>query len=97
MLVNNAANDERHEVGEVTVDYWDRSFAVNLRHQFFAAQAVRLHMRELGRGSIINLSSISWMHGGSRVVAYASAKAAVVGLTTSLGTSSGPTISASMP
>ena len=90
VLVNNAANDERHDVDDVTVDYWDRSFAVNLRHQFFAAQAVRPHMRELGRGSIVNLSSISWMHGGSRVVAYASAKAAVVGLTTSLGNELGP-------
>ena len=58
--------------------------AVNLRHQFFAAQAVQPHMRELGGGSIINFSSIAWMFGGIEMVAYSSAKAAVVGLTNSL-------------
>lgn len=84
VLVNNAANDERHEVDAVTPEYWDRAMAVNLRHQFFAAQAVRPHMRSLGRGSIINFSSIAWMGGGVRMVAYTSAKAAVVGMTRSL-------------
>ncbi len=83
-LVNNAANDERHDVAEVTPEYWDHAFAVNLRHQFFAAQAVRPHMQALGHGSIINFSSVAWMYGAARLVAYASAKAAVVGLTHTL-------------
>lgn len=84
VLVNNAASDDRHKVDDVTPDYWDKAMAVNLRHQFFAAQAVRPHMIELGGGSIINFSSIAWMSGGSEMVAYASAKAAIVGLTNSL-------------
>ncbi len=84
VLVNNAANDERHDVDTLTPEYWDRAQNVNLRHQFFAAQAVRAQMRELGGGSIINLSSIAWMAGVARLVAYTTAKAAVVGLTRSL-------------
>ena len=84
VLVNNAANDERHDVDSVTPEYWDQAFAVNLRHQFFAAQAVRPHMKGLGFGSIVNFSSIAWMAGGAGFVAYATAKAAVVGLTNSL-------------
>jgi NAD(P)-dependent dehydrogenase (short-subunit alcohol dehydrogenase family) len=84
VLVNNAANDERHDVDLVTPEYWDQAFAVNLRHQFFAAQAVRSQMKGLGFGSIINFSSIAWMAGGAGFVAYATAKAAVVGLTNSL-------------
>ena len=58
--------------------------AINLKHQFFAAQAVRPGMRKLGGGSIVNFSSLAWIKGGPRMVAYAAAKAAVVGLTTSL-------------
>ncbi len=85
VLVNNAANDERHDIDAVTPDYWDRAMNVNLRHQFFAAQAVRPHMRELGHGSIINFSSIVWMSGGETLAVYGAAKAAVVGLTNSLG------------
>jgi D-xylose 1-dehydrogenase len=84
VLVNNAANDDRHQLDDVTPDYWDRSMAVNLRHFFFAAQAVRPHIRELGHGSIVNLSSIAWMRGAAGLIAYASAKAAIVGLTRSL-------------
>ncbi len=83
-LINNAANDERHPIDDVSPEYWDKTMAVNLRHQFFAAQAVRPHMQELGGGSIVNFSSIAWMFGGAAFVAYASAKAAVVGLTNSL-------------
>jgi NAD(P)-dependent dehydrogenase (short-subunit alcohol dehydrogenase family) len=60
VLVNNAANDERHAVADVTADYWDHAQNVNLRHHFFAAQVVHPQMRELGFGSIINLSSIAW-------------------------------------
>lgn len=84
VLVNNAARDDRHNVDDVTPDYWDNAMAVNLRHQFFAAQAVRPQMRERGSGSIINFSSVAWMFGGAIFVAYATAKAGVVGLTNSL-------------
>ncbi|MCB2052892.1 MAG: SDR family oxidoreductase [Geminicoccaceae bacterium] len=84
VLINNAANDERHDLAEVTVAYWDAAMAVNLRHQFFCAQAVIPMMREAGGGSIVNFSSIAWMGGGTRMIAYSSAKAAVMGLTRSL-------------
>ena len=65
VLVNNAANDARQPVADVTPESWDRAMDINLRHQFFAAQAVHPHMRELGCGSIINFSSIAWMFGGA--------------------------------
>jgi NAD(P)-dependent dehydrogenase (short-subunit alcohol dehydrogenase family) len=84
-LVNNAANDERHAIDEVSVDYWDRAQNVNLRHHFFAAQAVHPQMRDLGYGSIINLSSIAWRRGASEMPAYSAAKAGVIGLTRALG------------
>ena len=72
VLVNNAANDERHAFADVTADYWDHAQNVNLRHHFFAAQAVHPQMRELGHGSIINLSSIAW-RGAPEMPAYAAA------------------------
>jgi NAD(P)-dependent dehydrogenase (short-subunit alcohol dehydrogenase family) len=84
VLVNNAASDERHEVAEVSADYWDHAQNVNLRHHFFAAQAVHPQMRELGFGSIINLSSIAWRAGAAEMPAYSAAKAGIVGLTRSL-------------
>jgi NAD(P)-dependent dehydrogenase (short-subunit alcohol dehydrogenase family) len=90
VLVNNAANDERHAVDEVTPEYWDRAMAVNLRHQFFAAQAVRPQMRELGGGAIVNFSSIAWMGGGTDMIAYSTAKAGIVGMTNSLAKEFGP-------
>jgi NADP-dependent 3-hydroxy acid dehydrogenase YdfG len=96
-LVNNAGNDERHDLDAVTPDYWDRNIRVNLTHQFFAAQAVRPHMRELGHGSIVNLSSIAWMRGPQRLVAYAAAKAAVVGLTKALAVAHGEAAPALVP
>jgi NAD(P)-dependent dehydrogenase (short-subunit alcohol dehydrogenase family) len=83
-LINNAANDDRHRIDEVTVAYWDQSQAVNLRPHFFAAQAVRPQMRELGFGSIINFSSISWRYGADSMAVYATAKSAVLGLTRAL-------------
>jgi D-xylose 1-dehydrogenase len=83
-LVNNAANDQRHTVEEVTPEFWDQCMAVNLRHQFFAAQAVVGDMVQLGAGSIINLGSISWMIKGAGYPAYATTKAAIHGLTRSL-------------
>jgi NAD(P)-dependent dehydrogenase (short-subunit alcohol dehydrogenase family) len=90
VLINNAANDERHVLDDVTPDYWDGMMNVNLRHQFFAAQAVRPHMKELGYGSIVNFSSIAWMVGAAGMVAYTTAKSAIVGLTKSLGREFGP-------
>jgi len=88
-LINNAANDDRHKLDEVTPATWDHAQAVNLRHQFFAAQAVRAPMREAGGGSIVNFSSIAWMGGAAGMIAYTAAKAAVVGLTMSLATELG--------
>jgi NAD(P)-dependent dehydrogenase (short-subunit alcohol dehydrogenase family) len=84
VLVNNAANDQRHRFEEVTVEYWDKNQAINLRPFFFAAQAVRPMMQQLGGGSIINFSSIAWKGGGFEMTAYATAKAAIHGLTRSL-------------
>jgi len=90
VLVNNAANDERHRIAEVTPDYWDRSQDINLRPHFFAAQAVHPQMVELGHGSIINFSSIAWRAGADQMVAYAAAKAGVLGLTRALAKAFGP-------
>lgn len=84
VLVNNAANDNRHSIEEVTSDSWDQSIAVNLKHQFFMAQAVLPAMRAAARGSIINMSSISWMIPSTDVPVYATAKAAIVGMTRTL-------------
>jgi len=84
ILVNNAANDMRQQVDAVTEADWDRAMGLNIKHQFFAAQAVGRQMRELGAGSIINFSSIAWMGGAGPMTTYATAKAAVVGLTNSL-------------
>ena len=84
VLVNNAANDDRHTVAEVTPSYWDQRMNVNLRHQFFAAQAVIPAMKAAGGGSIINFGSISWHLGLEDLVLYQTAKAAIEGLTRSL-------------
>ena len=89
VLINNAANDARQAVPDVTPETWDTAMNVNLRHQFFAAQAVYPHMREVGEGSIVNFSSTAWTFGGADFVAYSTAKAAVVGLTNSLARSFG--------
>lgn len=80
-LVNNAAHDQRHDWAEVTPAYWDDRMAVNLKHAFFAIQAVAPGMVRAGRGSIINTGSISWMIMSSRIPVYETAKAAVHGLT----------------
>lgn len=84
VLVNNAANDQRQEVEGVRPDAWDLSQNVNLRAQFFAAQAVRAGMAAAGGGAIINVSSIVWRLAGGDMVPYATAKAGVLGLTKSL-------------
>jgi NAD(P)-dependent dehydrogenase (short-subunit alcohol dehydrogenase family) len=90
VLVNNAANDERHEAEAVTSEYWDESLAVNLKPQFFAAQAVRPQMQSLGGGSIVNFSSTNALYGSPNLAAYATAKAAILGLTRSLARAFGP-------
>jgi NAD(P)-dependent dehydrogenase (short-subunit alcohol dehydrogenase family) len=90
VLVNNAANDERLPVDEMTEEFWDTKFGVNLRPLFFAAQAVAPGMRQRGRGSIINLGSITWHAGFANVAAYATAKAGIEGLTRSLARDLGP-------
>lgn len=90
VLVNNAANDARHNLNEYSVEEWDRGMAVNLRPHFFTAQAVVDGMREAGGGSIINYSSISYMMGNAGYPAYATSKAAITGLTRSLARELGP-------
>jgi NAD(P)-dependent dehydrogenase (short-subunit alcohol dehydrogenase family) len=90
VLVNNAANDQRHTIEEVTPEYFDKSIAVNLRPQFFMIQSVLPAMREAGRGSIINMSSISWMIPSTGAALYIAAKAAIVGLTRTVAHEAGP-------
>lgn len=80
VLVNNAANDQRHDTLDVDEDYWDWSMAINLKAYFFACQAVIPGMKELGGGSIINFSSISYMIGFAGMPAYTSANAAITSL-----------------
>jgi Short-chain alcohol dehydrogenase of unknown specificity len=80
-LVNNAAHDQRHEWSEVTPAYWDDRIAVNLKHAFFAIQAVAPGMVRAGKGSIINFGSISWMIMSPKIPVYETAKAAAHGLT----------------
>jgi NAD(P)-dependent dehydrogenase (short-subunit alcohol dehydrogenase family) len=84
VVVNNAANDDRHSVADVTPAYWDERMAVNLRHQFFVAQAAAPAMKRAGGGAIINLGSISWHLGLADLVLYQTAKAAIEGMTRGL-------------
>jgi NAD(P)-dependent dehydrogenase (short-subunit alcohol dehydrogenase family) len=90
VLVNNAANDDRHDWRDVTPDYWDGRIAVNLRHAFFAIQAVAPGMIAAGGGAIVNLGSISWMLGDGGYPAYTSSKSAMQGLTRSFARDLGP-------
>lgn len=90
VLVNNAADDRRHDTDSVSVANWDAGIAVNLRHQFFAAQAVAPDMRALRAGSIINLGSISWMIKQGGMPVYTTSKSAIQGLTRSLARDLGP-------
>ena len=90
VLVNNAAHDQRHPVDSVTPEYWDDRLAVNLKHQFFAAQAVYKDMAAAGGGSIVNLGSTSWVIGQGGMPCYTTAKSAVAGLTRSLARDFGP-------
>jgi NAD(P)-dependent dehydrogenase (short-subunit alcohol dehydrogenase family) len=90
ILINNAAHDERHPTEEVTPEYWDDRIAVNLKHQFFAAQAVLPGMKAAGQGVIINFGSTSWMVGQGGMAAYTASKSGVIGLTRSLARDYGP-------
>lgn len=90
ILINNAAHDERHAIDEVTPEYWDDRMAVNLRHQFFAVQAVHKGMAEAGGGAIVNIGSVTWLVGQGGMPGYSAAKSAIVGLTRSLARDLGP-------
>jgi D-xylose 1-dehydrogenase len=90
VLINNAARDDRHAFDTVTPEYWDERMAVNLKHQFFAAQAVYPMMQAAGGGSIVNFGSTSWMVGQGGMPAYTTAKSAIAGLTRSLARDFGP-------
>ncbi|UWR14135.1 SDR family NAD(P)-dependent oxidoreductase [Sulfitobacter sp. M368] len=84
VLINNAANDQRHSTEDVTEAFWDWSQSINLKAQFFACQAAIADMRGLGGGTIINVSSISYMMGNAGYPAYVAAKAGIAGMTRSL-------------
>ncbi len=84
VLVNNAANDDRHAVPDVTPEYWRSRMAVNLDHQFFMSQAVAPFMKSAGGGSIVNMGSCSWRLGLDNLSAYVTAKAGIEGLTNGL-------------
>jgi D-xylose 1-dehydrogenase len=90
VLLNNAANDQRHKIDDTTSDSWDAGIAVNLKHQFFAAKNVAADMKALGGGSIINFGSISWKLKQGGMPVYTTSKAAVQGLTRSLARDLGP-------
>jgi NAD(P)-dependent dehydrogenase (short-subunit alcohol dehydrogenase family) len=90
VLVNNAANDTRHDWDAVTPADWERIVAVNLRHQFFAAQAVARGMTARGRGSIVNFGSVAPVMGIPRLAVYSTCKAAVTGMSRSLARELGP-------
>ncbi|WP_148252016.1 SDR family NAD(P)-dependent oxidoreductase [Aidingimonas lacisalsi] len=84
VLVNNAANDDRHALGDITPDYWEDRLAVNLRHVLFATQAVAPGMKALGGGAVINFGSISWHLGLENLVLYETSKAGIEGMTRAL-------------
>ena len=84
VLVNNAGRDDRHAMEEVTPELWDERLALNLKHYFFAIQAVAPGMAAAGGGSVINMGSVSWMRGRPHLVGYTTAKAGILGLTRTL-------------
>jgi len=90
VLVNNAANDDRHSIDDVTEDYWDNRVGVNLKHMFFCSQAVIPGMRSKGSGVIVNLGSISWHLALPDLVLYQTCKAAIEGMTRALARDVGP-------
>jgi D-xylose 1-dehydrogenase len=84
VLVNNAGRDDRHAMEDVTPEFWDDRLALNLKHYFFAIQAVAPGMAEAGGGSIVNMGSVSWMRGRPNLAGYTTAKAGILGLTRTL-------------
>ena len=90
VLVNNAARDDRHDLADVTADYWDANQSVNLRPHFFTAQAVAEGMKKAGGGSIVNFTSTSYMLNIGAMPSYTAAKAGIVGLTKGLAGALGP-------
>jgi len=84
ILVNNAANDERHNIDDVTPEFWDNRMNTNLRHYFFTVQSIYKDMKKLGEGSIINIGSYSWMLAQGGMPGYTTAKSAIMGLTRTL-------------
>jgi NAD(P)-dependent dehydrogenase (short-subunit alcohol dehydrogenase family) len=90
VLVNNAGRDDRHAMEDVTSSFWDDRLALNLKHYFFAIQAVAPGMAAAGGGSVINMGSVSWMRGRPNLVGYTTAKAGILGLTRTLARELGP-------
>jgi NAD(P)-dependent dehydrogenase (short-subunit alcohol dehydrogenase family) len=90
VLVNNAGNDDRHALKDITPSYWDERMAVNLRHMLFAAKAVAPGMKARGGGAIINFGSIAWHLGLPGLVLYETAKAGIEGMTRALARELGP-------
>lgn len=84
VLVNNAARDDRHEIEDVTVEFYDERMAVNLRHAYFAIQAVLPGMKKAGGGSVVNFSSVSYHTMTPHLSVYQAAKAAVIGMSRGL-------------
>jgi NAD(P)-dependent dehydrogenase (short-subunit alcohol dehydrogenase family) len=84
ILINNAAHDQRHKIDDVTPALWDERIAVNLKHQFFAAQAVYPDMKAANNGAIVNFGSAAYLVGDKDLLVYSTAKAGVIGLTRSL-------------
>jgi D-xylose 1-dehydrogenase len=84
VLINNAGRDDRHTMEEVTSAFWDDRIALNLKHYFFAIQAVAPGMEKAGGGSVVNMGSVSWMRGRPNLVGYTTAKAGILGLTRTL-------------
>jgi len=84
VLINNAGRDDRHAMEDVTPEFWDDRLALNLKHYFFAIQAVAPGMAAAGGGSVINMGSVSWMRGRPNLVGYTTAKAGILGLTRTL-------------
>ena len=90
VLINNAARDDRHALEDVTTEFWDERIAVNLRHAYFAIQAVAPGMKKAGGGSIVNFSSVSYHKMTAKLSVYQAAKAAVIGMTRGLARDLGP-------
>mgnify|MGYP003387732210 FL=1 len=90
ILINNAANDTRHTIDEVTEEYWEDRINTNLKHFFFTIQAVKKSMIENLSGAIINMGSVSWMMGEGGMPAYTTSKAAILGMTRSFARDLGP-------